>query len=151
VSVLAAVRPDSWNFPLLVHVFGSMVLVGAVFAAASALIAGWQRNAWPYTRFAFWTLLAVGLPSWVVMRIGAQWIYSKYDFADDPAWVNIGFIIAEPGLLFLLVAIIVTGIAARRLRGSEEPSALALVGAALTVSLLVAYVIAVWAMSAKPG
>jgi hypothetical protein len=28
-SMLAAVRPDSWNFPLFVHVLGAMILVGA--------------------------------------------------------------------------------------------------------------------------
>ena len=28
MSVLAAIRPDSWNFPLLLHVLGAMILVG---------------------------------------------------------------------------------------------------------------------------
>ena len=30
MSVLAQVRPDSWNFPLFLHVGGAMILVGAV-------------------------------------------------------------------------------------------------------------------------
>ena len=34
--VLASIRPDSWNFPLFLHVLGAMVLVGAVTAAAVA-------------------------------------------------------------------------------------------------------------------
>ena len=32
-SLLAAVRPDSWNLPLFVHVLGAMVLVGAATTA----------------------------------------------------------------------------------------------------------------------
>ena len=28
MSVLAAIRPDDWNFPLLLHVLGAMLLVG---------------------------------------------------------------------------------------------------------------------------
>ena len=38
MSVLAAIRPDSWNFPLLVHVLGAMILVGGVLTAAAALV-----------------------------------------------------------------------------------------------------------------
>jgi hypothetical protein len=152
VIVLAAIRPDSWNVPLLVHILGSMVLVGATLAAATALIAGWRRDAGPYMRFAFWTLLIVALPAWLVMRLGAQWIYSKYDFAEDPTWVGIGLTVSEPGLLLLLGAIVVTGIGARRSRTAVDgaPSTLGRVGAVLSVILLAAYVVAVWAMSAKP-
>ena len=36
-SVLAAIRPDSWNFPLFVHVLGAMILVGGLLTGASAL------------------------------------------------------------------------------------------------------------------
>ena len=36
IDLLASVRPDSWNFPLFLHVFGAMVLVGAVTAAVVA-------------------------------------------------------------------------------------------------------------------
>ena len=28
--MFAAIRPDDWNFPLLVHVAGAMLLVGAL-------------------------------------------------------------------------------------------------------------------------
>ena len=36
IDVLASIRPDSWNFPLFLHVLGAMVLVGAVTAAVVA-------------------------------------------------------------------------------------------------------------------
>jgi hypothetical protein len=35
---LGAVPPESWNLPLLVHVAGAMLLVGALTLAATALI-----------------------------------------------------------------------------------------------------------------
>jgi hypothetical protein len=87
------------------------------------------------------------------MRVGAEWIYSKEGFGDeDPDWIGIGYITADLGLLLLLITLIVTGIANRRLRGAEGgTSTLARVGAVLTSILLAAYVVAMWAMSAKPG
>ena len=33
--MIAAVRPDSWNLPLLAHVAGAMVLVGALVLVAA--------------------------------------------------------------------------------------------------------------------
>jgi hypothetical protein len=151
--MLAAIRPDSWNFPLLLHVFGAMVLVGGLVTAVTALVLGWRRDTAAYTRFGFWTLLVLVLPAYIVMRVGAEWIYSKEGFGDeDPDWVGIGYITADLGLLLLLITLIVTGIANRRLKRPDgATSMLARVGAVLTSILLAAYVVAMWAMSAKPG
>ena len=40
-------------------------------------------------RVAFRSLLFVGLPAYFVMRIGAQWLYSKGfdELEEDPAWL----------------------------------------------------------------
>jgi hypothetical protein len=154
MNVLAAIRPDDWNFPLLVHVFGAMILVGALVGAVTALLLGWRRDSAFYSRLGFWMLLLVALPAWWVMRIGAGWIYSKENFDEDnePDWLGIGYITADAGLLVLLLAIVVTGIGARRLRGTEgQTSALTRIGGVLATLLLIAYTIAVWAMSGKPG
>lgn len=40
--MLAAIRPDSWNLPLLLHVFGAMVLVGGLVVAVAAQFLAWQ-------------------------------------------------------------------------------------------------------------
>ncbi len=37
MSILAAVRPDSWNFPLFLHVLGAMILVGGLLTGVSSL------------------------------------------------------------------------------------------------------------------
>ena len=60
-SLLAAIRPDSWNFPLLLHIVGAAVFFGAVLTAvASSLTA--DRTAHPdlLRRIAFRSLLFVG-------------------------------------------------------------------------------------------
>jgi hypothetical protein len=151
--MLAAIRPDSWNFPLLLHVFGAMVLVGGLVTAVTALILGWRRDTAAYTRFAFWTLLVLVLPAYIVMRVGAEWIYSKEGFGDeDPDWIGIGYITADLGALLILITLIVTGIANRRLRSADGgTSVLARVSTVLTSIILAAYIVAMWAMSAKPG
>jgi hypothetical protein len=154
MSVLAAIRPDDWNFPLLMHVFGAMILVGGLLTAVTALLLGWRRDSAWYSRLGFWALLVVAFPAWWVMRIGAEWIYSKenFDEGSEPDWLGIGYITADGGLLVLLIAIVVTGIGARRLRDTgNETSALTRIGGVLATLLLIAYTIAVWAMSGKPG
>lgn len=154
MSVLAAIRPDDWNFPLLLHVLGAMLLVGGLTCAVTALWLGWSRDSATLSRLGFWSLFAVAFPSWWLMRIAAQWIASKEGFGDlDPTWIEIGYITAEPGGLLLLVSIILIGIGVRRIRGAAQPrpSLLVRIGTVLTTIVLAGYLIAVWAMSAKPN
>jgi hypothetical protein len=149
-SVLAAARPDSWNFPLFVHVFGAMILVGGTLTAASAL--AFARGDVRTLRLGYWSLLAIALPGYVLMRIGAQWIYSKegLDGAGiDTTWAAIGFTVADGGALLLLVALIVGGVGVRRLR-SGKGTRLLTTTMVISIILLAAYVVAIWAMSAKP-
>jgi hypothetical protein len=152
--MLALIRPDSWNFPLFLHVLGAMTLVGCLVTAGLAVVIGWRRDTVALTRVAFRTLLLGALPSYVVMRIGAQWIYSREGFNGkiDRAWLEIGFVTADAGALLLLIAILLTGLAARRLRRAEaETSALGRAGGVIAVILVVAYVVAIWAMTTKPA
>lgn len=150
-GVLASVRPDSWNFPLFLHVFGAMILVGGTLTAASAL--AFARGDARMLRLGYWSLLLVALPGYVLMRSGAQWVYSKEGLDDAPieeAWTGIGFAIADGGALFLLIALILGGIGVRRLR-SGKGSGLLTATLAISLLLLAAYVVAIWAMSAKPS
>ena len=82
MSILAAVRPDSWNFPLFVHIVGAVMLVGGILTAATFL--GFARGDSRLLRLGYWSLLAVALPGWIIMRIGAEWIYSKEGWDDIP-------------------------------------------------------------------
>jgi len=152
LAVLALLRPDSWNFPLLVHVFGAMVLVGGLVTATSAL--AFAKGDTALLRLGYWTLLAVALPGYVIMRIGAEWIYSKENWDDVPedlipSWINIGYIVADAGALLMVIALIVGGIGMRQLR---EGKGQGLLKATLIIALIIlaAAVVAVWAMAGKP-
>jgi len=150
MSVLAVIRPDSWNFPLFLHILGAMILVGGLLTGAASLALA--RGEVRLLRLGYWSLLAVALPGWVLMRAGAGWIYSKEhldDLPDDPAWVGIGFITAEAGGLLLLISLILGGIGVRKLR-TGGGAGLLKASMAISILLLAAYVVAVWAMGAKP-
>jgi hypothetical protein len=153
VSAFATVRPDSWNFPLFVHVFGAMILVGGLLTGASALASA--RGDAKLLRLGYWSLLAISLPGWVVMRIGGAWISSREGWddlpegVDDPAWLTTGAIIGDAGGLILLLVLGTGGVGVYRLHEGKRSG---LLKAALVFSLplLAAYVIAVWAMAGKP-
>ena len=152
MSVFAAVRPDSWNFPLFLHVFGAMILVGGLLTGASALT--FARGQARFLRLGYLSLLAVSLPGWVLMRIGAQWIYSKEGWDDlpedaQPGWLSIGVIVGDAGGLILLVSLIAGGVGVYRLREGKGAGLLK-VTLVLSLVLLAAYVVAVWAMAGKP-
>jgi len=151
-TALAVIRPDSLNFPLFVHVLGAMVLVGGLLTGASTL--AFARGDPRSLRLGYWTLLAVALPGYVVMRIGAQWVESKEglnDLPDElvPAWIDIGYIVADAGALLVLIALILGGVGVRRLRNGKGTG---LLKATMVIAwiVLVAALVAVWAMSGKP-
>jgi hypothetical protein len=143
MSLIAAIRPDDWDFPLFLHVLSAMVLVGALVLAVTSA-AG--ENA----RLAFRSLLFAAIPSWIAMRVSAQWILSEENLDEvdpEPAWIGIGFITSESTLLLIVAATICAWRAARRERGGGLRTATL----ALTGIVLVAYVVAIWAMTTKPS
>jgi hypothetical protein len=119
-------------------------------AAASAL--GFARGNSRMLRTGYFALLAVALPGWIIMRAGAQWIYDREGFegGEEPTWMAIGWLTADPGGALLLGALIAGGVGVRRLRDNGGTG---LLKATLIISviLLAAYVVSIWAMSAKPG
>jgi hypothetical protein len=151
VTVLAVIRPDSWNFPLFLHVLGAMILVGGLLTGASSL--GFARGDVRFLRLGYWSLLAVSLPGWILMRAGGEWIASKEGWTKSgvksPTWLDIGFLLADLGGLILLISLIVGGIGVYRLRKGKG-SGLLKGTLVLSIILLAAYVVAVWAMAGKP-
>jgi hypothetical protein len=151
-TVLAAIRTDSWNFPLFVHVLGAMILVGGLLTATSTL--AFARGDARFLRLGYWTLVAVALPGYIVMRIGAEWLFSKEgwdDLPDEaiPTWLDLGYVIADLGALLFLISLVVGGVGMYRLRNGKGSG---LLKATLVIALIVlaAAVVAVWAMSGKP-
>jgi hypothetical protein len=143
--MVALVRPDSWDFPLFLHVLGAVLLVGAM--AATALAAGRAGGSLLLRRVAFWTLAIFALPAWVLMRLAGGWIDSKEDVPGDPTWLGIGFSVADIGIVVLLVTAIVGWWATRR-PDRRWPQQTVTV---LAIVYLAALLVSMWAMSAKPG
>jgi hypothetical protein len=152
MTVLAAIRPDSWNFPLFLHVLGAMILVGGLLTSASTL--GFARGDVRFLRLGYWSLLAVSLPGWILMRAGAEWIASKEGWTKSgvpsPTWLDIGMLTADLGGLILLVSLIAGGVGVYRLREGKG-SGLLKTTLVLSIVLLAAYLVAVWAMAGKPS
>ena len=149
--MVATLRPDAWNFPLLVHVAGAMLLVGALVVVVATMGAALRRGDGVdvLTGLAFRSLLLGVLPAYIVMRGGAEWIGSKEDVPDDLDWIGIGYAVADGGLLLTIIAAVVAWRAARR--GAAGPGGLGRAVVVLAAVLLVAYTVAIWAMTAKPG
>ena len=148
MSVLATIRPGAWDLPLFVHVLGAMVLVGAAatgvraaFVSGPAPATGWAA------RFAYRTFLLAALPAFVVMRVGAEWIRSKeFGGGVDPHFVIVGYTVGDLGGLLLVAGIVLSWFAVRRQRPRLTKVAAVVIGVAL-----VGWLVAVWAMGAKPS
>jgi uncharacterized membrane protein len=119
MDLLAAIRPDEWNLPLFLHILGAGTMVGALTAAAYYLFRARRDASAALSRVGFRILLFGALPSYLLMRVAAQWIASKEGLEDsEQAWIVIGYIASEPGLLLLVGAMIAAGVAMRRAEGS---------------------------------
>jgi hypothetical protein len=148
--MLAVIRPDSWNLPLFLHVLGATVLFGSTATLALAGFAGRSRtqHARLLSRLVFRTWLLVIVPSWILMRVAAEWILSKEypDGAKTPGWVDVGFTVSEGGAILLLALGILAWLSARKDGGGRVGAAVPWLAALYVVALGVA----MFAMSGKP-
>lgn len=153
--MLAAVRTHGADLAVFVHVAGAMILVGGLVTATGTGIVGWRDASGALRRLSALTLFAVALPGWIVMRVGAEWAYSKegWDKVPDkfqPDWLGIGYLTADIGGIVLLVALVLGGVGIRRTR-SGGGAGLLRASTALAAILIAVYVVAVWAMGGKPS
>jgi len=149
-------RPDDVNVPLTLHVLGAGLLVGTLIAVATAILIGWRTtaegDAVGLTRFGLRTLLLGVFPAYLLMRIGAQWTEAAEDLPEeleDATWLGIGYITADAGALLILISMILSGIGLRKLRSGGGLGLGRAVGV-ISLILIAAYVVAVWAMAGKP-
>ena len=149
--MVAAIRPDSWDLALFVHVAGAMLLVGALVVVVATMAAALRRGegAEVLTGLAFRALLLGVLPAYVVMRVGAEWIASKESVPDDADWIGIGYSTADGGLVLTIIAAVLAWRAASR--GAAGPGGLGRGVLVLAASLIVAYAVTIWAMASKPA
>ncbi len=135
-------------WPLFLHVLGAMTLVGAVLTAFIVSWVAWRRpGVAVLARTAFNSLVFVGVPAYVVMRVFAQVIASDEGLKHNlPSWVTIGQGVADGGLLLLLAA---AGGAYWWRRSGKQAAARTVAG--LSSVYLVLLAIAWLAMSGKWG
>jgi uncharacterized membrane protein len=171
-SDIVAFRPDSRNFPLLIHITGAVILVGGVLTATTALVLahGDARK----LKLGYYSLLFVAFPGLILTKLGATAIWSKesshsfigaaFPHSDDPRWIMIGGTALDGGAGLLILALILGWFGVRRIDGGEGdfltkvPVVKKLTGETLlklttiiSIVLLVGYVLAIWAMAGKPA
>ena len=151
----AGIRPDEWNLPLFLHVFGALALIGALSVTVALLLAARRDPSPERLGLAMRALIGGVIPAWLILRVSAEWIADKEGYADidePPSWIVTGYIATDLGLLLILVSSILGWVAVRRARRAEGGAATTIprVAAALIGVLLVVNVVALWAMTTKP-
>jgi hypothetical protein len=153
-EVLAAIRPDDQSFALLLHLVGATVVFGALLASATSLALA--RGDTRLLRLGYFSLLLVGLPGLILLRLAGEWLYRLQNWdelpeqLDEPTWLQIGFVVADWGGLLFLVALALGGVGIFRLRSGQGGTALLRATMVIALVLVVAYAVAVWAMTGKP-
>jgi hypothetical protein len=154
--MIAAIRPDDQSFALLLHLVGATVVFGALLASATSIVLA--RGDSRLLRLGYFSLLFVGLPGLILLRLAGQWLYQLQSWdelpprIDEPAWLSIGFVVADWGGILFLLSLVLGGFGVYRLR-SDKGGGNVLLKATMVISLvlIVAYVVAVWAMTGKPS
>jgi hypothetical protein len=154
-DVLAAIRPDDQSFALLLHLVGATVAFGGFLASASFLALA--RGETRMLRFGYYSLLLVSLPGLILLRLAGEWLYRLEnwnklpDQFGQPTWLQIGFTVADWGALLLFLALAVGGVGVYRLRAGKGGAGLLRVTMGIALILILAYAVAVWAMTGKPS
>jgi hypothetical protein len=153
-ELLAAIRPDEQSFALLLHLVGATVVFGALLASATSLVLA--RGETRLLRLGYFSLLLVGLPGLILLRLAGEWLYRLQgwdklpDQIDEPVWLRIGFVVADWGGVLFLLALALGGVGVHRLRIGKGGAGLLKVTMVIALVLIVAYIVAVWAMTGKP-
>jgi len=152
--VLAAIRPNEWELPLFLHVLGALTLIGAVVLTAAMLFTAWRDPSAANLRLAVRSLTLGVIPAWVVLRGSAEWIADKEGYADlddPPDWIDLGYMAGDIGFLLILLSALFGWLALRKARTDGSPSGTVRTAAILISVLLVLNLVALWAMTTKPG
>lgn len=147
VAEVVTTRPDAAKFWLFLHILGGMVAVGALALCVVSLIAAWRSGSPALTRLAWRALIYGAVPGYLVMRVAAQVALDKEGLTDASlTWIDIGFMVTDAGVLLLIVAGVLLGVR----RGEGGATIRARVATGLLSVVLVAYLVAIWAMTTKP-
>jgi hypothetical protein len=153
--MLAAIRPDDWNWLLMFHLLAAFTLVGGVLTVVlTSLAAGRSTDPEhvPLLRaIAFRTNLVVVLPAFIAVQAFGDVLSNREYHGHEPDWLSIGFLLTD-------IALIVGGVlltllqfwVLRRVRAGELggwPAELATYVPALVLATLVTVIVL---MAGKP-
>ena len=154
MSVLATIRPNDWEFPLFLHVLGALTLIGALTLTVALLFSVWRGGSAAGVRLALRSLTFGVIPAWLVLRVSAEWIADKEGYADldePPDWIGIGYLAGDAGFLLILISTLLAWLATRKVRAEGTPTGTVRAAALLISLLLLLNLVALWAMTTKPG
>jgi hypothetical protein len=135
----------NYDWALFLHVLGALFLFGTLGAiAVLALAARSVPDQAPLARAAFWTLVLVTFPAWVLTAVFGREAKSAAHWPDGLAFIDRSATIANAGLIVLLV---VGALAFRWKRGSNGWPVPTI--AVVSILYLVALSVATWMMSTK--
>jgi hypothetical protein len=153
--MLAAIRPNDQSFALLLHLVGATVVFGALLASATSLLL--SRGDARLLRLGYYSLLLVGLPGLILLRVAGQWLYQLQSWdklpsqIGEPTWLSIGFIVADWGGILFLAALAIGGVGVYRMGSGRGGAMLVKSTMVSSLILIVGYAVAVWAMTGKPS
>ena len=153
--MLAAIRPNDQSFALLLHLVGATIVFGALLASATSLLL--SRGDARLLRLGYYSLLLVGLPGLILLRVAGQWLYQLQSWdklpsqIGEPTWLSIGFIVADWGGILFLAALAIGGVGVYRMRSGRGGAVLVKSTMVSSLILIVGYAVAVWAMTGKPS
>ena len=156
MSVAGTIRPGEWDVPLFLHVLGALALLGTLALTVTFLLAAARDGSAARLRLALRSLTLGVIPSWIVLRIGAEWIGSKEGIADleeTPTWLGLGYMASDIGFLLIVVSGLLGWRTLRRARADDAeaaPSKAVRVASILIALALLLNLVALWAMTTKP-
>ena len=124
----ASIRPDQWDLPLFLHVLGALTLIGTLALTSAFLFAAWRDGSPASLRLALRSLTLGVIPSWLFLRVGAEWLADKEGYADldePPAWINIGYIVGDLSFLLIVITSLLGWFTLRRTRAGRHRRAVA--------------------------
>jgi hypothetical protein len=101
--MIAAIRPDDWNWLLMFHLLSAFLLVGGVVTVVLVSLAA-SRKAWPeqvplLRAIAFRTNLVVVLPAFIAVHVFGDVLAGREYKDGDPDWLSAGFAITDVTLI----------------------------------------------------
>ena len=106
---------------------GALTLIGTLALTSAFLFAAWRDGSPANLRLALRSLTLGVIPSWLFLRVGAEWLADKEGYADldkPPAWIDIGYIVGDLSFLLIVITSLLGWFTLRRTRagGTAEPS-----------------------------